>query len=74
DYDPSDREGAMRAIHEARREQKFVTGLLYVDESKPSLGEELHMPKQSLAGLPIDKARPPREVLDSIMESLRTGR
>ena len=74
DYDPSDREAAMRVIHEARREEKLVTGLLYVDESKPSLSEELRMPKQSLASLPIEVARPPREVLESIMEDLRTGR
>jgi 2-oxoglutarate ferredoxin oxidoreductase subunit beta len=74
DYDPSDRDAAQRAIHEARREQKLVTGLLFVDESKPSLGEDLHMPKQSLAGLPIERTRPGREVLESIMEDLRAGR
>jgi 2-oxoglutarate ferredoxin oxidoreductase subunit beta len=74
DYDPSDREAAMRVIHEARREQKFVTGLLYVDESKPPLSEELHMPKGSLADLPLEKARPSREVLESIMEDLRLGK
>ena len=74
DYDPTSREGAMQAIHEARREQKLITGLLFVDEQKPPFTDELKLPADALARLPLEKARPSRAVLEQIMEQLRTGK
>jgi 2-oxoglutarate/2-oxoacid ferredoxin oxidoreductase subunit beta len=74
DYDPGNRENAMAAIHEARREQKLITGLLYFDGAKPAIEHELRMTTTPLAQLPLERVRPPKSVLDSIMEQLRTGK
>jgi 2-oxoglutarate ferredoxin oxidoreductase subunit beta len=74
DYDPTDRDRAMDVIHEARRERRLVTGLLYVDPSTRSFAEELHLVEEPLATLPLERVRPPRQALDEIMEQMRTGR
>ena len=74
DYDPTSREAALASIHEARRDMKLVTGLLYVDTALPPFSDELQMPAASLASLPLERARPPKSVLDGIMEQLRTGK
>jgi 2-oxoglutarate/2-oxoacid ferredoxin oxidoreductase subunit beta len=74
DYDPTSRERAAAVIHEARREQKLITGLLFVDESKPAFEQELRMAAAPLAQLPLERVRPARSVLESIMEQLRTGK
>ena len=74
DYDPTSREGALAVIHESRREQKLVTGLLYLEAALPSFSDELNMPAGALAHLPLDQVRPPKSVLEGIMEQLRTGK
>ena len=74
DYDPTRREGALAAIHEAARERKLVTGLLYVDESLPPFTEELSLAGTPLAHLPLERVRPPKAVLEAVMEQLRTGK
>ncbi|MBI1798868.1 MAG: 2-oxoacid:ferredoxin oxidoreductase subunit beta [Candidatus Eisenbacteria bacterium] len=74
DYDPTSREAALTAIHESRREQKFATGLLYIESSKNPFEDELRLTAAPLAALPLERVRPPRAVLDGIMEQLRTGR
>jgi 2-oxoglutarate ferredoxin oxidoreductase subunit beta len=73
DYDPSSRDHAFAALSGARRERKLVTGLLYVDPQKPTHGDDLDLIDTPLARLPLDAARPRREVLDEIMESYRKG-
>src|SRR5690606_5085055 len=40
DYDPTDKDAAYRVLGEARREQKVLAGLLYVNEGQPD-GNEL---------------------------------
>jgi 2-oxoglutarate ferredoxin oxidoreductase subunit beta len=74
DYDPTRREAALAAIHEAGRERRLVTGLLYVDEAKPPFTDELSLPDTALAHLPLERVRPGREVLERVMEQLRTGK
>ncbi len=52
-------------------EQKFITGLIYVNEQeRPNLLELLHLPEQPLARLPEDQLRPSREALADMMASL----
>src|SRR5579883_2887047 len=63
-YDPTDRYAAMRLIEEAHQSQEFITGLLYINETRPSLEEIEHLPKTSLARLPEAQVRPSREALD----------
>jgi 2-oxoglutarate/2-oxoacid ferredoxin oxidoreductase subunit beta len=74
DYDPTSRERALEAIHEARREQKLVTGLLYAEPGLRPFEDELNLVDAPLASLPLDQVRPPKSVLEAVMEQLRTGR
>jgi 2-oxoglutarate ferredoxin oxidoreductase subunit beta len=73
DYDPTQRENARAALHDAEREQKLVTGLLYVNPGAVPYEDEMKLVDEPLARLPIDVVRPPRAVLDKIMESYRVG-
>ena len=74
DYDPTDSDAAVDALHLARREQKVLTGLLYVDPQTRSFDEELRLGDTPLARLTTDQVRPPRQVLDEIMHAYREGR
>ncbi len=74
DYDPTRRERAFEALHQAQQERKFVTGLLFVDPEQSPYEEDLGMIETPLAALPLERARPPREALAAIMEQLQTGK
>jgi 2-oxoglutarate ferredoxin oxidoreductase subunit beta len=71
DYDPTDKEKALKTIHESHGKQEILTGILYVDPSKPTFSELLGATGESLTSLPLEKVRPGREALEEIMESLR---
>ena len=71
DYDPTDRLAAMRMLHETARRGEFATGVLYVEPDKEDFVTMLNLVDEPLATLPLDRVRPPKEVLDSIMESLK---
>jgi 2-oxoglutarate ferredoxin oxidoreductase subunit beta len=73
DYNPHDALVALETIHHGRQEDKFVTGLLYVDPDKEPFERDLTLVEAPLATLPLDRVRPPREVLDEVMKSLMTG-
>jgi 2-oxoglutarate/2-oxoacid ferredoxin oxidoreductase subunit beta len=74
DYDPTRREVALATLHESQAEQKLVTGLLYVNPTEAPFQGDLQLVDEPLAKLPLEKVRPPRAVLESIMEQLQTGR
>jgi 2-oxoglutarate ferredoxin oxidoreductase subunit beta len=69
-HDPTDRDAAYRVLESARREQKFLTGLFYINEDQPDLNEHLHLVDEPLVSLPESKLIPSRESLDKIMASL----
>jgi 2-oxoglutarate ferredoxin oxidoreductase subunit beta len=69
-HDPTDRYAAMRLLEEAQQKQEFITGLIYIDEKRPSLGELEHLPDAPLASLDESKLRPSRETLDKLMAEL----
>ncbi len=69
-YDPRNRAEAIAVLEKAQREQLFLTGLLYYEEPRPTLGETLELTDAPLASLPDEKLRPSREVLDQIMQSM----
>jgi 2-oxoglutarate ferredoxin oxidoreductase subunit beta len=71
DYDPTSRLAAVAAIEEAEKKHEVLTGVLYVNTGKPNFLEMLHLAEEPLATLPQSKVRPPKEVLDEIMEELR---
>jgi hypothetical protein len=50
-----------------------VTGILYVNPDKPAFDEEVALAETPLSSLTMDQARPPKRVLDEVMDGLRTG-
>ena len=71
DYDPTSKLGALGFLGEAQAKGEVLTGILYVDTQKPNFLQVLNMTDDALATLPASKSRPPREVLDLVMEELR---
>jgi 2-oxoglutarate ferredoxin oxidoreductase subunit beta len=71
DYDPTNRVEALSLLENARANQEFVTGLLFVDSARPGLIEYEKLPNRPLARLPEHQLRPPREALDEVMDTFR---
>ena len=71
DYDPRDRMQAMRLLDEAHEKQEFITGLIYINQERPSLPQLERLPETPLAHLPESQLRPPREALAKIMDGLK---
>jgi 2-oxoglutarate ferredoxin oxidoreductase subunit beta len=70
DYDPTSKVEALRVLSEAHDKGEIVTGLFYVDTKRPSFIDLLDVVDEPLATLPESKVRPPKEVLDQVMQSL----
>ena len=70
DYDPTDRNAAIRLLMEARDKQEFITGLIFIDESRPTLPDLLNLPDAPLSALGPELLRPSRESLDQVMAPL----
>ncbi|GIV79876.1 2-oxoacid:ferredoxin oxidoreductase subunit beta [Litorilinea aerophila] len=70
DHDPTDRLAAYRVLEEARREQKLLTGLFYVNEEQPDMLELLNLVDEPLVSLPTELLRPSRESLEEVMAAL----
>ena len=68
DYDPTSRVGAVTTLMEAHQQGEVLTGVFYVDTKKPSFTDMLNLVDEPLATLPESRTRPPREVLDQIMQ------
>jgi len=71
DYDPSDKLNAITALHEAEKSGHVLTGVLYADPARHHFIDLLNLVDEPLATLPESRTRPPRAVLDQLMEELR---
>jgi len=71
DFDVNDRFKALQALEESEAKGEVLTGVLYLNTEKPTFTDLLHLADEPLATLPESKVRPPRSVLDSVMEELR---
>jgi 2-oxoglutarate ferredoxin oxidoreductase subunit beta len=71
DYDPSDRMNALRTLNEAETSGHVITGVLYLDNTRPHFIDQLNVVDAPLGTLPESTTRPPREILDQLMEELR---
>ena len=71
DYDPTNKCDALRVLIEAHDRGEVVTGLFYVDTKQSDFLEDLNVVDEPLATLPESRVRPPKQVLDEVMESLR---
>lgn len=70
DYDPRNRAQAIALLDKAQHEQLFMTGLLYYEEPRQTLGETLHIVDTPLSQLGDAHLRPSRESLDKLMKSM----
>jgi 2-oxoglutarate ferredoxin oxidoreductase subunit beta len=71
EYDPTDRMEAIQLLEKARTEQLFITGLLFLDETRPNLRQVLELPDVPLVHLPADRLRPPPDSLERLMAALQ---
>jgi 2-oxoglutarate ferredoxin oxidoreductase subunit beta len=71
DYNPTDKSSAMRLLSETSRRGEYATGMLYIEPDKDDFCTLLNLVDDPLASLPLERTRPPKQVLDEINESLR---
>jgi 2-oxoglutarate ferredoxin oxidoreductase subunit beta len=71
DYDPTDKLRAISTLTEAHEKGETLTGVFYIDPNKPTFMDLLHVTDEPLATLPAEVVRPPKGVLDEVMESFR---
>ena len=71
DYDPTNKTEALKVLTEAHDNNEIVTGLFYLDTQKPNFMEMLNFVDVPLATLPEAKVRPPKKVLDEVMDGLK---
>jgi 2-oxoglutarate/2-oxoacid ferredoxin oxidoreductase subunit beta len=66
-HDPTDKHAAIKLLLEAREKQEFITGLIYIDESRPTLIDLERIPDEPLARLPESKLRSTPDQLAAVM-------
>src|SRR5690242_15140290 len=71
DYDPTNKIKAVESLMEAHEKGEVLTGVFYIDTQKPNFVDLLHMTETPLAHMPQEALRPPKRVLDEVIESLR---
>jgi 2-oxoglutarate ferredoxin oxidoreductase subunit beta len=71
EYDPTNRRAALEALEEAESKGEVLTGVLYVNTSKPTFVDLLNLEDDALATLPQSKTRPAKSALETVMEELR---
>jgi 2-oxoglutarate ferredoxin oxidoreductase subunit beta len=70
DYDPTSKTQALKLMRESADRGEFATGILYIEPAKHDFTTLLNIVDEPLATLPLERVRPGKDVLDSIMESL----
>jgi 2-oxoglutarate ferredoxin oxidoreductase subunit beta len=71
DYNPMDKIAATRLLHETASRGEFATGIIYIQPDQDNFIDTLNLVDTPLAQLPQDMVRPPKAVLDEMMNSLR---
>jgi 2-oxoglutarate ferredoxin oxidoreductase subunit beta len=71
DFDPTDRFKALVALEESEARGEVLTGVLYLNTAKPTFIELLNLAEEPVATLPEARVRPPKAVLDQVMDELR---
>src|SRR5919108_802147 len=66
DYDATNKWRGLELLEEARTKQELITGLLYINEDRPSLPEVMHLTETPLAQLPEERLRPSREAFEQL--------
>ena len=67
EHDPTDRLAAIHLLEHTRQDNLFITGLIYLDNSRVPFAETMSVVETPLAWLPEERTRPSREALDKVM-------
>lgn len=70
DYNPMDKITALRLLHETARRGEFATGIIYIEPDRDDFLQTLNLVDEPLAFLPAERTRPPKAVLDALMNDL----
>tara|TARA_Y100000994_G_scaffold247288_2_gene252350 strand:- start:3582 stop:4604 length:1023 start_codon:yes stop_codon:yes gene_type:complete len=71
DYDVHNRNAAIGAINDSMAKGEHLTGLLYLDNSKKNIYQEMRLCETPLASLEEETTRPTEETLTEIMNSYK---
>jgi 2-oxoglutarate/2-oxoacid ferredoxin oxidoreductase subunit beta len=71
DYNPTDKNTALRLLRETAGRGEFATGILYVEPDKQDFIDLLGLVDEPLSTLDLSKTRPGKAALDEIMDSFR---
>jgi 2-oxoglutarate/2-oxoacid ferredoxin oxidoreductase subunit beta len=71
DYDPTDKANAVRTLMEAHENNEILTGVFYIDTTKPTFTDLLNLVDEPLATLPESLTRPSKAALDSLLAALQ---
>jgi 2-oxoglutarate ferredoxin oxidoreductase subunit beta len=69
-YDPTDPVRALNMLQEAQAHREFITGLVYINEARPTLVEVQQLAETPLVQLDESRLRPSREALAKAMAAL----
>lgn len=67
-HDPRNKREAINVLEQSQREELFLTGLLYYEEPRPTLGETLNLVDDPLAQVDDSKLRPSQDALKTLMQ------
>ena len=71
DYNPSDKMAAIRLLHETAARAEFATGVIFIAPDQENFIDAMNMVERPLAFLDDAATRPPKAVLDELMDGLR---
>jgi 2-oxoglutarate/2-oxoacid ferredoxin oxidoreductase subunit beta len=69
-YDPRDKARAIAQILASQTQDEVLTGVLYLNTEAPNFFDLLELSERPLATLPEEMVRPPKRVLDEVMDAL----
>jgi 2-oxoglutarate ferredoxin oxidoreductase subunit beta len=69
-YDPRDKARSIARILESQTQDEVLTGVLYLNTEAPNFFDMLGLAERPLATLPEEMVRPPKRVLDEVMDAL----
>jgi 2-oxoglutarate ferredoxin oxidoreductase subunit beta len=69
-FDPTSKTEALRLLTESHDKGEIITGLFYVNTKQENFLTLLNVVDEPLATLPESKVRPPKEILDQVMQEL----
>ena len=70
DYDPTDQGAALDLLTESYKKHYFATGLIFIDQSKPTVQDLYDLPEEPLNRLAPERLRPSAEILEQINSAL----